>query len=201
MAFKLSISLALLAILVLVVGSEAGGIVVCWGQNGNKGTLAETCATGNYDYVILAFIPTFGNAKGIEVMLSIGGGAGSFYLTSKEDAKQVATYLGGHSSSRPLGPAVLDAIEFLSAYSKQGKRVHLTAAPQCPFPDSIPAQKIFPGLPAAPGAAGSGFVPVADLTSRVLPAIKGSAKYGGVLLWSKHYDDQTGYSKSIKSCV
>lgn len=88
-------------------------------------------------------------------MLSIGGGAGSFYLTSKEDAKQAATYLwnnflGGHSSSRPLGPAVLDGIDFdiggtnqnwddlarfLSAYSKQGKRVHLTAAPQCPFPD------------------------------------------------------------------
>jgi len=295
MAFKLSISLALLAILVLVVGSEAGGIAVYWGQNGNEGTLAETCATGNYDYVILAFLPTFGNgqtpminlaghcdpysngctklspdikscqAKGIKVMLSIGGGAGSYYLTSKEDAKQVATYLwnnflGGNSSSRPLGPAVLDGIDFdieggtnqhwddlarfLSAYSKQGKKVYLTAAPQCPFPDawvgnalqtglfdyvwvqfynnppcqfsgdianledawkqwisSIPAQKIFLGLPAAPDAAGSGFVPVADLTSKVLPAIKGSAKYGGVMLWSKYYDDQTGYSKSIKSRV
>ncbi|KAH8517689.1 hypothetical protein H0E87_005564 [Populus deltoides] len=295
MAFKLSISLALLAILVLVVGSEAGGIPVYWGQNGNEGTLAETCATGNYDYVILAFLPTFGNgqtpminlaghcdpysngctklspdikscqAKGIKVMLSIGGGAGSYYLASKEDAKQVATYLwnnflGGNSSSRPLGPAVLDGIDFdieggtnqhwddlarfLSAYSKQGKKVHLTAAPQCPFPDawvgnalqtglfdyvwvqfynnppcqfsgdianledawkqwisSIPAQKIFLGLPAAPDAAGSGFIPVADLTSKVLPAIKGSAKYGGVMLWSKYYDDQTGYSKSIKSRV
>jgi len=295
MAFKLSISLALLAILVLVVGSEAGGIAVYWGQNGNEGTLAETCATGNYDYVILAFLPTFGNgqtpminlaghcdpysngctklspdikscqAKGIKVMLSIGGGAGSYYLTSKEDAKQVATYLwnnflGGNSSSRPLGPAVLDGIDFdieggtnqhwddlarfLSAYSKQGKKVYLTAAPQCPFPDawvgnalqtglfdyvwvqfynnppcqfsgdianledawkqwisSIPAQKIFLGLPAAPDAAGSGFISVADLTSKVLPAIKGSAKYGGVMLWSKYYDDQTGYSKSIKSRV
>ncbi|KAJ6941744.1 E3 ubiquitin-protein ligase PRT1 [Populus alba x Populus x berolinensis] len=63
MAFKLSISLALLAILVLVVGSEAGGIAVYWGQNGNEGTLAETCATGNYDYVILAFLPTFGNGQ------------------------------------------------------------------------------------------------------------------------------------------
>ncbi|KAJ6941451.1 acidic endochitinase-like [Populus alba x Populus x berolinensis] len=65
-----------------------------------------------------------------------------------------------------------------------------------------PSSKKLPGLPAAPDAARSGFVPVADLTSKVLPAIKGSAKYGGVLLWSKHYDDQTGYSKlSIKSCV
>ena len=65
----------------------------------------------------------------------------------------------------------------------------------------IPATKIFLGLPAAPTAAGSGFIPVADLTSKVLPAIKGSAMYGGVMLWSKYYDDQTGYSSSIKSDV
>ncbi|KAG6663599.1 hypothetical protein CIPAW_02G036700 [Carya illinoinensis] len=241
-------------------------------------------------------------------MLSIGGGAGSYTLTSTNDAQQVATYLwnnflGGQSSSRPLGDAVLDGIDFdieegttqhwdelaryLSGYSKQGKKVYLTAAPQCPFPDawmggalktglfdyvwvqfynnppcqyssadltskvlpaikssakyggalktglfdyvwvqfynnppcqyssgniaklvnawnqwnSIPATKIFLGLPAAPNAAGSGFIPVADLTSKVLPAIKSSAKYGGVMLWSKYYDDRTGYSSSIKSSV
>ena len=65
----------------------------------------------------------------------------------------------------------------------------------------IPATKIFLGLPAAPTAAGSGFIPVVDLTSKVLPAIKGSAKYGDVMLWSKYYDDQTGYSSSIKTDV
>ncbi|KAI6707730.1 hypothetical protein NL676_010692, partial [Syzygium grande] len=69
----------------------------------------------------------------------------------------VATYLwnnflGGHSSSRPLGNAVLDGIDFdiergtsqhwddlaryLSAYSNEGKKVYLTAAPQCPYPDA-----------------------------------------------------------------
>ncbi|KAJ0931776.1 putative chitinase [Helianthus annuus] len=57
------------------------------------------------------------------------------------------------------------------------------------------------GLPASPTAAGSGYIPVGDLTSKVLPAIKGSAKYGGVMLWDKYYDDQTGYSSSIKSHV
>ncbi|KAL5863406.1 hypothetical protein ACOSQ3_000920 [Xanthoceras sorbifolium] len=193
-----------------------------------------------------------------------GGASGSYSLTSTEDAKQVATYLwnnflGGQSSSRPLGPAVLDGIDFdieggtdqhwndlarfLSGYSKRGKKVHLTAAPQCPFPDAwvgnalktglfdyvwvqfynnppcqyssgdigtledawkqwtsdITATKIFLGLPASPEAAGSGFIPVADLTSKVLPAIRGSAKYGGVMLWSKYYDD--GYSSAIKSHV
>ena len=65
----------------------------------------------------------------------------------------------------------------------------------------IPAKKIFLGLPAAPDAAGSGFIPVSDLTTKILPAIKGSAKYGGVMLWSKYYDDQSGYSSSIKSHV
>ncbi|XWS46163.1 hypothetical protein CRYUN_Cryun14cG0040200 [Craigia yunnanensis] len=283
-------------VLLLIVNVDAGGIAIYWGQNGNEGTLAETCATGNYDFVNIAFLPTFGNgqtpminlaghcdpysngctglssdikscqAKGIKVMLSIGGGAGSYYLTSAEDARQVATYLwnnflGGTSSSRPLGDAVLDGIDFdieggtnqhwddlaryLSGYSKLGKKVYLAAAPQCPFPDAwvggalktglfdyvwvqfynnppcqytsgnignledawkqwttdIPATKIFLGLPAAPAAAGSGFIPVADLTSEVLPAIKGSAMYGGVMLWSKYYDDQTGYSSSIKSDV
>ena len=64
-----------------------------------------------------------------------------------------------------------------------------------------PATKIFLGLPAAPAAAGSGFIPVVDLTSQLLPAIKNSHKYGGVMLWSKYYDDQSGYSSAIKSHV
>lgn len=296
MAFKSLISVSTFVILMLVADSDAGKIAIYWGQNGNEGTLAETCATGNYDFVNIAFLPTFGDgrtpvldlsghcdaysngctglssdiescqAKGIKVILSIGGGAGSYSLASSGDASQVATYLwnnflGGHSSSRPLGPAVLDGIDFdieggtnqhwgdlaryLSGYSKKGKKVYLTAAPQCPFPDAwignalktglfdcvwvqfynnppcqytsgdvtdlqnawkqwisdIPATKIFLGLPASTQAAGSGFIPAGDLISKVLPAIKGSSKYGGVMLWSKYYDDQTGYSSSIKTHV
>ena len=298
MAFQTIILLSVLSIVMLILarGSDAGGISIYWGQNGNEGTLEETCATGNYGFVNIAFLASFGNgktpminlaghcdpygngctglssdikscqAKGIKVMLSIGGGAGGYYLASKDDARQVVIYLwnnflGGQSSSRPLGPAVLDGIDFdieggtnqhwddlaryLSGYSKKGKKVYLTAAPQCPFPDAlvggalktglfdyvwvqfynnppcqytsgnvgnledawktwtsdIPASKIFLGLPAAPAAAGSGFIPVDDLKPTVLPAIKGSAKYGGIMLWSKYYDDQTGYSSSIKSSV
>ncbi|KAK6920056.1 hypothetical protein RJ641_015960 [Dillenia turbinata] len=63
------------------------------------------------------------------------------------------------------------------------------------------AKKIFFGLPAAPDAAGSGFIPVPDLESKVLPAVKCSAKYRGMMLSSKCYDDQTGYSSPIKSQV
>ncbi|KAK8570428.1 hypothetical protein V6N13_003108 [Hibiscus sabdariffa] len=298
MAFnlKISVSFICLIVLALATGSNGGGISIYWGQNGNEGTLAETCATGKYEYVNIAFLATFGNgqtpminlaghcdpysngctglssdikscqAKGVKLILSLGGGAGSYSLASSDDARQVATYLwnnflGGTSSSRPLGPAVLDGIDFdieggtgehwddlakyLSGYSKKGKKVYLTAAPQCPFPDAwvgnalktgvfdyvwvqfynnppcqyssadianledawkqwtsdIPATKIFLGLPASPDAAGSGFIPVNDLTSKVLPAIKNSSKYGGVMLWSKYYDDQSGYSSSIKSHV
>lgn len=190
MATKLAVSLAMLSslVLLLVAGSNAAGsISIYWGQNGQEGTLAETCATGNYEYVNLAFLATFGNgqtpminlaghcdpysngctslssdikscqAQGIKVILSIGGASGSYSLVSAADAREVATYLwnnflGGQSATRPLGNAVLDGVDFdieggsgeywddlaryLSAYSKRGKKVYLTAAPQCPYPDA-----------------------------------------------------------------
>lgn len=291
-----STSLLLMLLGALVIGSHGGSIAIYWGQNGNEGTLADTCGTGNYEFVNLAFLSTFGNGQtpqinlaghcdpysngctglsddirscqgqGVKVMLSIGGAAGSYYLASADDAREVAkylwnNYLGGQSSSRPLGDARLDGIDFdieggtslhwddlardLSAYSSKGKKVYLTAAPQCPFPDawvggalktglfdfvwvqfynnppcqyssgevanledawkqwisSIHATKIFLGLPAAPEAAGSGFIPTGDLTSEVLPLLKNTNKYGGVMLWSKYYDDQTGYSSAIKNDV
>uniref|UniRef100_A0ACD5VVC1 Uncharacterized protein n=1 Tax=Avena sativa TaxID=4498 RepID=A0ACD5VVC1_AVESA len=270
---------------------QAGSIAVYWGQNDGEASLAETCASGNYKFVILAFLPKFGKGqtpelnlashcdpssggcrgqskdikscqrRGVKVLLSIGGGDGSYGLSSRGDASQVAmylwnNYLGGTSSSRPLGDAVLDGIDFdielggtkfwnnlATDLKKLGKTVLLSAAPQCPFPDewdggaistglfdfvwvqfynneecqfsagrgafmdawkkweSVPAGKIFLGLPASKDAAGTGFVPARELTSRVLPLIKGTPKYGGVMLWSKFYDDRTGYSDAIKSQV
>ncbi|KAK3415811.1 hypothetical protein EUGRSUZ_H01459 [Eucalyptus grandis] len=158
-------------------------------------------------------------AKGIKLMLSIGGAAGSYSLASPIDAQKVA-----RTSSRPLGNSVLDGIDFdieggtglywddlaryLSRYSKRGKKVYLSAAPQCPFPDARVGRALKTGLfdyvsvqfyNNAPS--GSGFIQMSDLTSKVLPAIKGSRKFGGVMLWSKYYDDQSGYSKSIKDAV
>ncbi|GLU21196.1 hypothetical protein SLE2022_373500 [Rubroshorea leprosula] len=287
-----AVTMLLTLSLALIGTSHGGGIAIYWGQNGNEGTLTQTCATGRYSYVNIAFLIKFGNgqnpelnlaghcspssggcravsngirscqSRGIKVMLSIGGGVGSYSLSSKADAKNVAdylwnNYLGGQSSSRPLGDAVLDGIDFdielgstgfyddlaryLSAYSSRGRKVYLTAAPQCPFPDSflgtalntglfdyvwvqfynnppcqyssgninkivrswnqwtssINAGKIFLGLPAAPEAAGSGYIPANVLTSQIIPVIKNSAKYGGVMLWSKYYDDKNGYSASI----
>ncbi|TYJ39022.1 hypothetical protein E1A91_A04G036700v1 [Gossypium mustelinum] len=253
-------------ILVLVTGIDAGDIAIYWGQNSDEGTLAETCATGSYDFVNLAFLPTFGNgqtpminlaghcdpysngctnlssdikscqAQGIKVILSLGGGAGSYFLASSDDARRVAAYLwnnflGGQSASRPFGDAILDGIDFdieggtnqhwddlakyLSGYSQRSRKVYLTAAPQCPFPDAWVGGALKTGLfdyvwvqfynnpqcQYKDEAAGSGFIPESDLISQVLHAIRGSAKYGGVMLWSRYYDDQTGYSSAIKNYV
>ncbi|CAN0825588.1 Acidic endochitinase, partial [Linum grandiflorum] len=263
---------------------------IYWGQHNGEGSLSETCGSGKYRYVIISFLCVFGNSQpyllnlanhcdphlktctsmsshindcqshGIKVFLSLGGAAGSYYLTSDDDAKNVAhylwhNYLGGHSDTRPFGDAVLDGIDLdieggttqhwdtLARTLKSYQSVLLTAAPQCPFPDvyvgtaiatglfdylwvqfynnapcqyssgssenlvtawhqwasSASATKIFLGLPASTEAAGTGFIPASDLINDVLPKIKGTHKYGGVMLWSKYYDHLTGYSNQIRS--
>ncbi|KAL1330290.1 hypothetical protein HN51_047522 [Arachis hypogaea] len=180
----------------LQVSANSAGIAVYWGQNGGEGSLADACNTGNYQFVNIAFLSTFGNGqtpelnlaghctpdnggcasigndiktcqgKGIKVLLSLGGGAGSYSLSSTDDATQVANYLwnnflGGSSNSRPLGDAVLDGIDFdieagggqfwdqlaknLNGFSQQ-KKVYLSAAPQCPYPDAHLDSAIQTGL-------------------------------------------------------
>ncbi|KAK7315181.1 hypothetical protein VNO77_33716 [Canavalia gladiata] len=273
--------------------SQAAGIAIYWGQNSQEGTLADTCNTGNYKFVNIAFLSTFGNGQtpqlnlaghcdpttngctglssdiktcqgsGIKVFLSLGGGAGTYSLNSPDEATQLANYLwnsflGGQSgNSRPLGDAVLDGIDFdiesggsahwdeLAKALKDLGQIYLSAAPQCIIPDShldsaiqsgvfdyvwvqfynnpscqystgntnnlinswnqwinVPATKVFMGLPAAEAAAPSGgFVPADVLTSQVLPQIKESSKYGGLMLWNRFNDVQSGYSKAIIASV
>ncbi|CAL9131061.1 unnamed protein product, partial [Musa textilis] len=103
----------------------------------------------------------------VTVMLSLGGGIGRYGLASEEDAREVATYiwnnfLGGSSANRPLGNAVLDGVDldiegggpahyddlvrYLKAYSTAEKKVSLSAAPQCPFPDAHLQPAIDTGL-------------------------------------------------------
>ncbi|CAK7324068.1 unnamed protein product [Dovyalis caffra] len=292
MAFHTQALTLVLSLLIvsLCKPSYGAGIAIYWGQNGGEGSLADTCNSGNYQFVNIAFLTTFGNGqtpvlnlaghcdpnantctglstdikacqgKGIKVLLSIGGASGSYSLSSADDARQVADYiwnnfLGGQSNSRPLGDAVLDGVDFdIEAGSGQfwddlarelkgqQRKVSLAAAPQCPFPDAhldtaiktglfdyvwvqfynnppcqysgnannllsawnqwttVQANQVFLGLPAAPAAAPSGgFIPADVLTSQVLPSIKTSPKYGGVMLWSKQYDN--GYSAAIKGSV
>ncbi|RLM92843.1 putative receptor-like protein kinase [Panicum miliaceum] len=271
-----------------------GNISVYWGQNSNEGSLAETCGAGRYAFVVIAFLSTFGNgqtpvlnfaghcnpaaggcaglgkdiascqSRGVKVLLSIGGGAGTYGLSSASDAQSLANYLwdnflGGDSGSRPLGDAVLNGIDLdiengddsshyvdlarnlTSLYKgdKRGRTYLLTAAPQCPYPDaslgpalgtglldhvwvqfynnpvceytsqsnlgaswttwtqSLPSASVFLGLPASPNAAASGYIDPQALVSRVLPVVNGSANYGGIMLWNRYYEVQTGYSAKL----
>jgi chitinase len=291
------LSIIFLSLLLLhpIAAMRRGGISIYWGQNGNEGTLTETCATGRFSYINIAFLNVFGSGqtpsinlaghcnpdsngcvivsdgirycqrRGIKVFLSLGGGIGSYSLASVADARNVSLYLwnnflGGKSNSRPLGDAVLDGVDFdiesgstlywedlarfLRGYGRN-KRVYLSAAPQCPFPDrnlgvavaknsfdyvwvqfynnpqcqysngntsnllnswnvwtrAVKSGKLFMGLPAATQAAGSGFLPPEVLVSDVLPVIRRSQKYGGVMFWSKFWDDQSGYTSAIAGNV
>ncbi|KAF6147773.1 hypothetical protein GIB67_006746 [Kingdonia uniflora] len=119
-------SVVTLLLLSLVVACNAGGIAIYWGQNGNEGTLAETCVTGNYAFVNVAFLPIFGNGQTPVLNLaghcdpSINGCTG---LSSDIKACQANLHWD-------------DLARYLKGYNKRGKKVYLTAAPQCPFPDA-----------------------------------------------------------------
>uniref|UniRef100_A0A7C8YRM6 chitinase n=1 Tax=Opuntia streptacantha TaxID=393608 RepID=A0A7C8YRM6_OPUST len=288
-----------ISLLLLFTRSNAGSISIYWGQNGFEGTLNQTCATGRYQFVNVAFLNVFGSGQtpslnlaghcepssggctsvgaeveycqslGIKVMLSLGGAIGDYALSSKADAMHVSrylwdTFLGGNSSFfRPLGDAVFDGIDFaidqskstlywddlaryLAGYSRLGgNKVYLTAAPLCPYPNKYldtalrtglfdfvwvqfyghPScqyndgdvsnlinswkiwsstgyiRRLFMGLPAAPWEAGNGYIPAELLISQVLPIVKMSSRYQGVMLWSKYWDDTTGYSPAIVASV
>ncbi|KAJ1414672.1 Glycoside hydrolase family 18, catalytic domain [Sesbania bispinosa] len=255
------IFLLIIIFLTLVSTTNGGDIVVYWGQDEREGSLDATCNTGLYKIVNIAFLSTFGS--GSQPQLNLAG----YSLSSTEDARNVADYiwnnfLGGKSRSRPLGDAMLDGIDFdievgggeayygelarrLRQHSLGGRKLHLTAAPQCPFPDqhlkgalstglfdyvwvqfynngpcqfdsgnpnkfqkswnqwisSIRARKIYVGVPASPSAAGSGYVPTRVLINQVLPFVKRSYKYGGVMLWDRFADAQTGYASNIRGTV
>ena len=201
-------------------------------------------------------------SQNIKVLLSLGGGIGDYSLSSPQDANEVANYLYNNFLSGqygPLGSVSLDGIDFdieggsnlyyddlaraISAFSTEQRKVYLSAAPQCPYPDYyldaaiktgafdyvwvqfynnppcqyssgnainllsswntwttsvLPNYTVFLGLPAAPAAAGSGYIPPNVVVSEILPSISQNPRYGGVMLWSRYYDLQTGFSDQIK---
>ncbi|GLJ21056.1 hypothetical protein SUGI_0384670 [Cryptomeria japonica] len=235
----------ILAACIVWRASAAGSIAIYWGQNGNEASLTQTRPTGNFKYVILAFLPVFGNGRTPQLNLEghcdpSSGGCKSLSAEIKScqqrNIKNVANYLwnnflGGSSSSRPLGDAVLDGIDFdieattehwddlaraVSALSSRSSKKFYNNPP-CQYANgdasnlvsswnkwttSVPkTTSFFLGLPASSSAAGSGFLPAATLKSNVLPQIQKSSKYAGVMLWSKFYDEQTQYSSSLKASV
>ncbi|XP_057454712.1 acidic endochitinase-like isoform X2 [Lotus japonicus] len=66
---------------------------------------------------------------------------------------------------------------------------------------SLKVGKVFLGLPASPAAANNGYVPADSLACNILPVIKKSPNYGGVMLWTTYYDKQSGYSSFIRSSL
>ncbi|KAI7828779.1 glycoside hydrolase family 18 protein, partial [Gamsiella multidivaricata] len=96
-------------------------------------------------------------ARGKAIVISIGGASGSYSLPDAVSGTAFAeqiwnTFLGGSSSTRPFGDAVLDGVDldlesgqnagyvaFISTlrnkFASAGRRYYITAAPQCPYPD------------------------------------------------------------------
>ncbi|THH05660.1 hypothetical protein EW145_g4631 [Phellinidium pouzarii] len=97
-------------------------------------------------------------AAGKIVTISIGGATGGVSFTSDSQGQTFANtiwnvFLGGSSSTRPFGSAVLDGVDLdiegggstgYAAFVTQlrslaataNKQYYITAAPQCPFPDA-----------------------------------------------------------------
>ncbi|GLJ20987.1 hypothetical protein SUGI_0383580 [Cryptomeria japonica] len=55
----------LIAFVLALLWSRAseGSISVYWGQNGNEATLADTCSSGNFGFVMLSFLTMFGDGQ------------------------------------------------------------------------------------------------------------------------------------------
>ncbi|KIY73425.1 carbohydrate-binding module family 5 protein [Cylindrobasidium torrendii FP15055 ss-10] len=103
-------------------------------------------------------------AKGKLILISLGGATGGAVFTGDAQAEAFATtiwnlFLGGSSSTRPFGSAVLDGVDldieggssagyaafarkFRSISDGQSKKYYLTAAPQCVFPDAYVGEAI-----------------------------------------------------------
>ena len=97
-------------------------------------------------------------SKGKIVTISLGGATGAAGFTSDAQASQFANtiwnlFLGGSSSTRPFGDAVLDGIDIdvegggtqfwdsmvnrlRTLASGASKKYYVTGAPQCPYPDA-----------------------------------------------------------------
>ncbi len=98
-------------------------------------------------------------SKGKIILLSLGGETGATTFSSAAQATAFGDtlwnlFFAGSSSTRPFGSAVLDGIDIdveggpgtqywdsminrlRTLASGAGRKIYVTAAPQCPFPDA-----------------------------------------------------------------
>ncbi|KAG1724698.1 glycoside hydrolase family 18 protein [Suillus paluster] len=128
------------------------------GNTCNSGNSVEFAGTQLLDCSFLASDIEECQTAGKIVTLSIGGATGSIGFQNDAQATEYAQviwdiFLGGTSSTRPFGTAVLDGIDmdieggsqtgyaaFLNTLRKlmdtSKKKFYFTAAPQCVFPDA-----------------------------------------------------------------
>ncbi|PPQ73971.1 hypothetical protein CVT24_012533 [Panaeolus cyanescens] len=196
-------------------------------------------------------------ARGKIITLSLGGATGAAGFTSDAQAQSFADtiwnlFLGGSSSTRPFGDAVLDGIDLdleggngaffptfvnriRSLSNGASKKYYITAAPQCPYPDAYMGSilnavgfdavyvqawnfaqwdtwaktvspnrnvKIYIGAPAAPSAAGSGYVDAATLGNIAKQTKATYSSFGGVMLWdvSQAYGNNR-FDVAIKNAI
>ncbi|KAK4512540.1 ferroxidase fet3 [Mucor velutinosus] len=123
--------------------------------------LSSACET-KFPGTDLLTCPAIGNdiktcqSKGVKVILSLGGAAGSYGFTSDAQGQTFAQTIwymfgGGSSTYRPFGDSTIDGVDldieggpstgyiaFVNAIrSKFSSGFLVGAAPQCPFPDAI----------------------------------------------------------------
>ncbi|XP_015867489.2 acidic endochitinase-like [Ziziphus jujuba] len=59
------------------------------------------------------------------------------------------------------------------------------------------SEKLFLGIPASTTAAGGGYIEPEVLNDQILPVIKNTSRYGGVMVWNRNFDRKSSYSSSI----
>ncbi|KAE8809568.1 Acidic endochitinase [Hordeum vulgare] len=69
-SFSIACLLAAIFLFSSAPRSHGGSIAIYWGQNGNEGTLGETCSTGNYGFVNIAFLCSFGSGQAPQLNLA-----------------------------------------------------------------------------------------------------------------------------------
>ncbi|KAK6121858.1 hypothetical protein DH2020_044373 [Rehmannia glutinosa] len=103
-------------------------------------------------------------------------------LSSYSTRRERSTYLWPQSYDYTSGVSMV-----LAVWRWWNSRIDIPASSQ-----------IFLGLPASPSA-GGGYIPSDVVVNQILPVIRSSPNYGGVMLWNKYWDQ--GYSSAIYSAV
>ncbi|KAG2611214.1 xylanase inhibitor protein 1-like [Panicum virgatum] len=67
--------------------------------------------------------------------------------------------------------------------------------------ERFPAAKLYVGLPAARDVASDGWVEAEAVGAEVMPLVRETNNYGGVMLWNRYYDKRDGYGLRIKHMV